>query len=255
MFLAPCIKRIVKKNPDCEICLGEDGLGAYIEKDTFRPNRNNYKARLLLKFTGWEYYLNLIKFHYVLHPELVTYTSNLKLRNILPFSSNDSAFNTIIESVWGTYKISKCSILFLQQPLHGEFDELYKLQTSILNTFANSSLANKVTVKLHPREFNLNLPSQLAIIDQTVLYELSVKNTTDLKFIVSVFSSALFTSFLLWGNTTPIVLLYNIGEKAVVISKNMELFVKRFKRVYEKSGGKMYQPKTKEELLQILRNH
>lgn len=255
MVLAPTIKRIICKNPSCEICLGEDGIGSYINPYIYKPKESNYKAKLLLELTGWNYWLNQIKFQYVLHPGLVAYNSTLNLRRIRPLQLDDEEFYKLTVYIWGDYTISERKILFLQQPLkEAGLNDLEKVQVDFLSLFSDNGISQHISIKLHPRTSERTYAKEFAIIKPEVMYELAVRNMHDTRLVVSVISTALLTPFLLWNKTTPIVFLYKLCNNNKAISGYMERFISLFKQQFVQSGGKIYTPKNESELVNILKN-
>ena len=256
LIIAPIIKKIIEKNPVCEVCLGEDGIGAYITPHLYKPKDANFKANLFLKLTGGEYWLNYFKYHYLLHPELVAYNSSLIIRKILPLKSDDENFNNLITKVWDTKTFEDYKILFLQQPLNESgLNSLEKIQIEFLKLFSHDGATQNLAIKVHPRSCACDYPQNCVIIGPEVMYEFAIKNMKETKLIVSVISSALLTPFLLWNKTIPIAFLYKMCKNSEnELSENMEKFIYLFKQHFVQCGGKIYLPESKRELVSLLKS-
>lgn len=240
------IKKITRKNPCCEICLGEDGLGAYIEPEIYKYGLSRGKTKFWMKVTHRFQYLNAFKYHYLIRPEMISTKDTLIPRKITPLDFSDFEFRNVVENIWGKQNLLKGDILFLQQPFE---EKVNRIENSIIQELYDCCNRKSIlNIKLHPRTQPLGIfKNKQHLIDQNLMYELVSNELSKYKLIIGINSSALFTPFMLWGNVTSIMLLYKIC-KPKMDNENFENFLLKFTKIYTEYGGKITVPNNMDEV-------
>jgi len=243
------IKLIMKKNPSCEFFIGEDGLGSYTKSDMYKPQgRENFWLDLLQR----RKYLSCLKTSYFLNPELLTYVPDGKVLSIQKPNRDEQYFLSILNEIWNSKPIMDYGgILYLTQPFLENKQPILAEEQSYFIGYLQEKLGNrKLGVKLHPTSRNIGIPSGCNVIGSDVLFEAMVGNVRS-KIFIGIYSGALFTPFLLWGDITPIILLCKLCSDQSRFGA-LETFLHRFSEKFEKQGGKIYIPKTINELGQVI---
>lgn len=247
------IETVYKKNPDCEFSRGEEGIGIYYDEEAYLPTP---KIKFWLSIFRRRKYLNMIKALYINEPSLLTYSTNLNIRQINSCADNKK-LHDIIDTLWGHESLPNRSFFLMQQP----FSEDDKSQ-SYIDKKANfvfnkicEKFPNLTALKLHPRTRNYDFPQGAFIVDKNLQFEKCLNKFINHKTIVSINSTASFSPFLLWGYTPNIILLYRLfdwGEKQQARFLNFNKFLKKFCLLYAQRGGKIYIPQNEQELFEDL---
>jgi len=240
------IKLISKNSPRCIFSYGEDGIGTYIYDNIYEPNSRGRWWLNLLKRTK---YLDKIKHIYVKYPELILNHQRYELKQINRTISEK--FKAIILNIWPCNIELEKRIIFLQQPFQEDLNtSMARSQDKILKRLS-TDFSDKFVVKLHPRTRYLPKDLSLEVLDFDGLVESLFLRSESVNGVIGINSSALFTPYLLFGKTIPIILLYKLSDYQE-LSKRMESFIYYFEKQFKADGGKLYIPKDYEELHRIL---
>lgn len=239
------IKLLEKKSPLCKFSFGEDGIGTYLNENIYVPSDRGKKwLRLLNRMK----YLNKIDNIYVKHPKLMFNQSRYSISSIC--SNMTEELKSMILFIWPHNFELDNGILFLQQPFfEDEKWELAKIQEDILGDLA-FRFGKNVNVKLHPRTSHYDSTLPINYLPDRGLVESLFLKSPDIRTIVGINSTALFSSYLLWGTVTPIVSLINLTND-VALTKHMEKFLSAFEKEFKLAGGKIYIPKDYDDLYKI----
>lgn len=244
------IKKILNLNPNCKICLGEDGLGAYITPKIYKYGLSRGKTGFWMQVTRRYQYLEAFKFHYLTRPEMIGTKDTLIPRKITPLDFNDCNFMKIVKKIWGKQTLLKGDILFLQQPFEGDVNNV---ENGIIKNIYDFCGDDKIlNIKLHPRTQPLGIfKDSERLIDRNLMYELVGNELSEYKLIIGINSSALFTPFMLWGTVTPIMLLHKICKPAMDYG-NFKKFLSKFTKSFSDAGGRVIVPGNIEEVKKII---
>lgn len=245
-----------KRNRGCMICLGEDGLGTYLRKDAFQLDPTVWKRKWALKLFGRDRFFKFYKRMYLVNPALLAYRTRLEIVKIHPLDLGNDALRRMLHAIWGEIPQQPYDIVFFQQPFREDkLFQLEEIQKQAIDILCAGSKGKKVSVKLHPRA----AASRLLPADGKILplpeipFEITFSSSMNQKTMVTVFSSAVLTPFLLAGLTPNLVILSELIPQK---DKNPKLdaFYHKFKAMYERKGGRMFFPKSFEEYRALLQS-
>ena len=249
-------KMIFSNSPECEFSFGEDGLASYINHAEYRLQKR--QSKFFLKLFGVKKYLKFYSSLYVIEPDLVINEGMFLLKKIQRKQKNTYEFKELIERVFGHNELPPCDVLFLQQPFMADSAKLKKLdeiQTKALAIVSKLIGSKKGYVKIHPRTISAgNIPKNLNVIAGNGLFEASIVKKINHEIIVTVCSTAAISPFIIWGYTPTIYLLYKI-DKNFSLSRNLKIFLEKFKVKYQESGGKIYEPESLDDFYSALKNN
>ena len=259
MRISLMIKLILRYHPDCECYVAEDGFGTYVTMYNMFPAcqkmfTSGWKGRLLFSFLGRKKYFEKIKGIYCCRPDLLLEEIPIHKRHRIPsMSLKNERLRNVFFKIFGEKEIEYHDMILLHQPYsttkqhraeHYQ-DELFR---GICKRFP-SAIAG---VKLHPRDQIKNLGEGIPIVSADIMFEYAIAKAINTKVLISPYSTAAYTPFLLWGYTAPIIFLYDLFRKQRidigVDYDSIQAFTERFGAVYRKYGGKIYVPETMEDL-------
>lgn len=236
-------KYICKHNHQCEFAFGDDGLASYINHDEYTKLSGKQKRLLIL--LNYQQYLKRYRILYVMEPDLVVTNKHFMLRKITHPDFKNTEFRMLMKKVFVSALIPQCDILYLQQPFiydSNQFACFEKVQSKSIRDICSICRKKKIYIKIHPRTpENYKIPDNIVRVKGKGLFEASLTSDINQSVLVTLFSTAAFTPFMLWGLTPKIILLYKIANESILTS-NLALFLKKFKKVYNQNGGKIYEP-------------
>ena len=245
------IKEVLNKNPKCEVCIAEDGIGSYLSNKLYLPSK---KQLFWLRLLGLKKYYEKISYMYLLHPEFLAYKPAQTVRKISKKGFETPEFQKMTTQMFECKKIPKCDYLLLQQPLSQDGVDLQKISANqeCLFKLIDAKLKNKkVYVKIHPRSKRFVKLDNCIELDQKFPFEVMIDNNINNCTIVTVYSTAAFTPYMLFGYKPRIILLFRLCEK-FVFADNMNKFLSVFSKRYKKEGAELYIPETIEELVRLI---
>lgn len=247
-------KYISKFTPDCEFAFGDDGLASYINHDEYTKlgKRQNTISRLL----NYHKYLQMYKTLYVMEPGLVMNNKKFMLKHINHPDFKNRGFVELIRKIFTAELLPPCDILYLQQPFIYDSKDLAcfeDIQTESIDKVCNICKGKKIYIKIHPRTpRNYSIPQNMPKVKSNNLFEASLSPDINRTVLITLFSTAAFTPFMFWGYTPKIILLHRIANKSIV-SNNLNEFIKQFKVIYTRYGGKIYEPENWNQLVNYLK--
>ncbi|MDD4566018.1 MAG: hypothetical protein PHE79_11165 [Eubacteriales bacterium] len=223
------IKKSIQQGCTCNFAFGDDGVGSYFG-DIYTPPK---KVDLILKIMNRKIYLSIINTLYVFVPELVFSNLHLKPQPIPHFDYNNARFRTIMRSIWPNTldKIEEKKIVYFQEKVDDnvksvieqserlifcKIDELGKLDSTI--------------IKLHPRTDDYDCcPKEYLLKDRTPFEVFLFDHNIEDKILISVFSTTLFTPFLLFGQRPKLILTHKLlGDTITPHVPKLEHFLTEF---------------------------
>lgn len=245
------IKKVFADNSNCELCLADDGLGSYLSYSIYQPKEI---VHFLLNFLGRRKYYDKIAYMYLLHPELLTYRPVQTVRNILKTGFDTPEFKEIIIQMFGSKRIPECDYLLLQQPLAQEKGDLKTISDSqerLFQVLDSKVKGKRAYIKLHPRTKYFIQLENCVKLEQNSPFETMIDENINGSTIVTVFSTAAFTPYMLFGFTPRIILLYRLCDN-FVFADDMNRFLKVFVKKYEEENAEICIPETIEEFEKLL---
>ncbi|WP_432642347.1 hypothetical protein [Acidaminococcus sp.] len=247
-------KYISKYSHDCEFGFGDDGLASYINHDeyTMLSESQNQISNLL----NYNQYLQMYKTLYVMEPDLVVDNKKFILKHINHPDLKNNGFKELIKKIFTKGMIPKCDILYLQQPFIYDSKKLAcfeDTQTKSISKICNICKDKKLYIKIHPRTpKSYSIPSKVLKVNGTDIFEASISSDINDTVLITLFSTAAFTPFMFWGYTPKIILLYQIANQSINSSR-LNKFIKKFKIVYSRYGGRIYEPNNWNQLEKYLK--
>lgn len=243
------IKYVIKKNPQCTISLGDDGLGTYLNSELYKYDLQFWKRKLLLKILHRTHFFDLYRKTYIVNPELLTYKTPMQVVKIKTLDFQSTDLRHIVTFLWKNQDNVDYDIVFLQQPfLEDHLFNLEDVQRNAIKILCSTAHNKKISIKVHPRSDNRYLfqTQNVSVQNVDIPFEATLSFSMNKKTLVTIYSTAVMTPFLLAGLTPNIVVLLNLTDDSQRISKLYKFFQK-FKDKYEKRGGKIYFPKSYQE--------
>lgn len=222
------IKVLSMYNCDIKIHLYEDGSGSYnshiisnsIYKKIFnrlfnhRKNIDHYDSLMLLKPELYEGLINIP----------ITKIPNIDGKNI----KAKSIMNYVFDYKY-TFRINE-EMIFFDQP----WNSRYKLHEKI-NLILEKILIHNYIIKLHPRSQSNLYKEFRTYANNSILWEvLCMNNSIEDKILISYYSTASFTSKLLFDKEPIVILLYDLKElpENDIISEDTKKFIEKFISTY-----------------------
>ena len=218
------------------VILLEDGMATYINDEINLMKKSKIKQLMKLLKLGP---LNLkICLGYSYYPELIQYQTDYRIER-LPLPSDDTIknckniFNYSYNEIYRNYKmIYLTNSDFFTDNYGFEEEEFFK------RIFSN---VNSVLVRLHPKRDSWKCFDSV-IDDKNEMWELQCGSLTTDNVLISVFSTAMITPFLIYGKSCKLVFLYRLlYKKTDLLYQYAESFLCRFKDIYPKE---IYMPET-----------
>ncbi len=245
------IKKVLAKNSGCEMCLAEDGLGSYISHDIYQPKE---KVLFWLRFLGRIQYYEKLSYIFLLHPEFLTNKPNYEVRKISQKGFVVPEFKKIISQLFNCQKMPECDFILLQQPLVQDRNDLKTVSESQDSLFKliDAKMKNKrAYIKIHPRTKSFVQLKNIKELDQISPFETMIDEKINRSTIVTVYSTAAFTPYMLFGFKPRIILLLRLCGN-FVFAADMARFLSVFVKHYKEEGGEIFVPETLGELDRLL---
>lgn len=245
--IAYIIKMYNKRKISCDFCYGEDGIGTYIDKTTYIPQKF---TNFLLCITNRKKYLIQIKSLLLLEPRLLQCNF---LKNIIKIK-NDNIYKELLfcrTCIWPEAEnINLNTVLYLQQPFEGNTkSKIFQVEKNIYQICQNI-FRNQFLIKLHPR--TKDYPSDAGqIINVNIPFECLIPDTENYV-IISFASTAAFTPAMLYKRKPYIIFLYKLISKSNFIQdKVFQDFLNAFKNKLN-YGDRIFIPLNMSEFRDIL---
>lgn len=252
-MVASFSKVLHKYNPNCKVCLGEDGLASYVCQSLYRIFTP--RARRMFALFGLYEYFQSVKIMYVWEPDLVQNERKYHLLRLQKPSLNNRDFVEVVQQVFSIEKLPSADFLILHQPFNTAIQEekgFDTVQQRMLSLLVQLRSHDKLAMKIHPRTRDENeFPKAIHCFKSTTPFEVALDSSIEKTTLMTLFSTAVFTPFLIWGYTPPLILLYKLADKSH-LTDNLERFVQQFRVLYEKAGGRIEVPETWNELRDVL---
>ena len=245
------IKKVLNKNPKCEVCIAEDGIGSYLSNKLYLPSEKQLFWFSLLELKK---YYEKISYLYLLYPEFLAYKPAQTVRKISKKGFETPEFQKFIAQMFECRKIPKCDYLLLQQPLAQEKEDLKTISDSQERLFQilDSKVKGKSSyIKLHPRTKSFIRLDNCIRLEQNSPFETMIDENINSSTIVTVFSTAAFTPYMLFSFTPRIILLYRLCDN-FIFADDMNKFLKVFVKKYKEEHAEIYIPETIEEFEKLL---
>ena len=242
------VKQLRKKNSACQFAFGDDGLGSYME-DIYTPNK---VVMFLLRLTGRKKYLTLINQLFVFMPELVFANKQLQTSKIPKYQYKNERFRSIVNEIWPLDALLEQPLLYFQQPIYGE--QAKRVAAMEKQLFARlSEMSLPFAVKLHPLTYNYDACPAAQLVHSKIPFECFIlQQRSDDKVLISYFSTALFTPFMLFDQTPRLVFLYELTDGSDDILPQYRMFLERFINIYPDQAN-ICVPQSLEELVAFLK--
>lgn len=249
-------KIIRQYNPECKVGLGEDGLGTYVNQAAlYGVDVDTPKARWMFSLCGLYKPFYAVKDMYVWEPDLVQNERGYHLRRLQKPSLENRDFAEAIQQIFSIEKLPVSDFLFLHQhfnPERADQKGFAAVQRKSLTLLAKTHPQSRLSMKIHPGYLgNDEFPKEIRCFKSTTPFEVALDPSIEKTTLVTLFSTAVFTPFLIWGYTPPLILLYKLADKSH-LTDNLEKFVQQFRVLYEKAGGRIEVPQTWDELRDVL---
>lgn len=227
-----------RRNKNINLFLYEEGLLSYLP--------NGLKSSFLKKSFNFLYGYNYLNYKnkqaYFFQPDLI---SSHFFSNIIKIKI-DKIVKKNLASVFysqDNYKI-EYKYIYLEQPIN------YTMN-SIIRKIILEGLANKIAIKLHPKNSKESNQLQRYEISGKISWEIiCLNNDMEEKVFLSFHSTACFIPKLIFNQEPTIVFLYKIKEISGYIGnfKEIDSFIKKFRTLYKKPE-KIFIPNTLNEML------
>lgn len=244
------MRALTKWNPHIKVVIYEDGMGTYVRNG--HALNGSDKFQLLQKIFKFKCIPNGRTVFMPRIPDIAPPLGKIENYDIIPMQPMPyNELRETLKRVFGVKgkfrKIEEKVIVF--DDLRTTSDEktsiLDECYTQIYNMFPNDSIC-----KPHPRS-NYEIKSQIKIYNNTrIPIEILYMEMTDLdkKVVVSVFSTAAFTPFMMFGKSPKLILLYKMLLPENLI-REYDSLVNRIKLVYR---NEIYTPSSVAEFEKCL---
>lgn len=244
-----------KKNPDLHLFYYEDGIGPYIGAEVFEI-RNKVDA-LIKKYNKYAIYRSQFEKSYVYEPSLVQDRVQTGELVRVPKLDKQNPATQLLKDLFASSgdqlkALSQTTYVFFDQPFGmdgtqiGEIDIYHQLRALF------HQQGKKLLIKAHPRESLAKYGGEVEEIKVDVPWEIAMlQGYADQVVSVGINTTALFTSYLLFGEATQALSYVNLldGEKVdsrtQQIIQNSQQMTQDFKQVM---GDHLLAPQTAQEL-------
>ena len=186
-----------KRGIPCEFSFGDDGIGAYLNANCYRPKPLVVK---LLKLSGRLDALRLVRLLYVYKPELMVENTDFALRKI---DQSREVYESVKKAVSQIFLLGpdadvNNAILYFEQPGTSEASsQNIEVQKKVLR-HAVERLNARVVVKMHPRSTSEALFEEFEIMKTKMPFEAMVlQQDCAPVMMLSNCSTAMFSMYLL----------------------------------------------------------
>lgn len=252
--LAYMVKTYERRGIKCEFSFGDDGIGAYLNSNCYRPRKLVVN---LLKLTGRLGSLQSVKKLYVYKPELMVENTQFELVRI---EQSPETFQKLQKAVSRIFvmepdvQVDNRVLYFEQLSGPPETDRNLAVEQEAL-TMAMEILGAEAAVKMHPRSNSEALWSRFPIVRTKIPFEAMVlQNRYAPALMMSNCSTAMFSMYLL--DNLPAASCPSVFLNRLVPTQN-ESFNRSMERYFAllnqgDGGTKLYSPASIEELRELL---
>ena len=250
-FTCLVYSNLKKINKKLELSWFEDGFGTYSFDGQFflKPN---LKTRIINRIKGNYSLYNEVKSLNLFNPKLLVWKINKPLEINTIKSPNDECkkfLNEIFEynNLKDTYKEK---FIFFQDG-YKDFEDTTDIE--MLEIIAKEVGKENIFIKRHPRDTSNKFKNKgfKTNIDTKIPSELIILNNDFSNSIfITFYSQSIITSSQLFGKKIKSIILSNINNK----NNNDEYYKYLYEYIYKKDNKNYILPKTKEELINILRS-
>ena len=244
------IKYLWNRNRKVKIHIYEDGTGGYCSSVL----NNSIKRKLFNRILGQEMVIDRYDSILVFRPELYSSINNIPIVKIPDIDPNNRQLTDVINVVFGykdEYKIDE-DIIFLETPINFL---IYGLEER-LKAIAEEVLIDNYIVKLHPRSTTELYSNFNLYKNSTVPWEvICLNNNVENKILMSFFSTAQFSSKIIFDQEPAIILLFNLKDLIPnnIFGEDEKRFVHKFYETY-RDKSKIFIPESIDELRMYLSN-
>ena len=252
--LAYMADRYQKRGIPCEFAFGDDGMGAYVNPDCYRPNE--FVVRLL-KLTGRLAALQSVKKLIVYKPELMVENREFTLEKI---PQGPEVYEKLQQAVAKIFVMEqdlpvKDAILYFEQPIDTPADKANTAQEQRLLKLAMETQNIKAVVKMHPRSADEEKWREFPIMKTKIPFEaMLLQKAYTPALMMSNCSTAMFSMHLLddqSGGKCPSVFLNRLVPCQ---SQRINEAIDQYFRLVSRGGerAEVYSPTSEEAFLALL---
>ena len=240
---------LVKKG--CEVVFGDDGIGAYINGNCYKPRPRPVKV---LKMKHQLELLEKITKLYVYKPDYVLSNRHLDLVEIQQSPDITTRITELVSKLWPVEDVEiSNSILYFEQPREDNSASLIKELKYVDK--AKEVSGKDIYVKMHPRStYRARYQQKYQVLDTNAPFEAMIlQDKTKFDLMMTFTSTAIFVPFLInnsYSHYTKAILMQTIVDGARGIS--FEQLVDKIKE--NNPECEIYFPKDEEEFNEILKN-
>lgn len=255
-FLAELVCLNLRRiNPEITINLFDEGVSTYsrlYEKILYSKTKISYFRGLMKRLTGRKYIADIAENLYLLDPELICWDFKGKIHKIDKLDFSNPKIIKLINDVFGFREDHQYEVdyIFFEESYFADGKDVGDL--NLIQQIINIIPREKLIVKIHPRNRE-NRFEKMSITTNTItaipweVIALNLKEGGRKKFI-TISSSAVLSSFLLFGSKQRVVMLYRYADSKELNEEYFEYFEK-FKAKYPKVLSIPYNREELEELL------
>lgn len=232
----------------------DDGFCSYTGVAFFNKGKFADKIRSLLRVN---FLRDNITEQFLFHPELKNFKSDFECRKLQTFDVHDEEFKKTINTIFGINELFNISqkYIYIDDPYNECGGKITNKE--VLNLFIPYIQKKDLIIKMHPRCDASQYENEYQILKANgIPWEiifLNMYNTKHLNTLIGVFSYALVTPFLIFGEKSPILVLLNmIDEKKLDDTTLRSLpFIKK---IFNTFPDVFFQPKNAYDLQSIIQN-
>lgn len=246
---APFFVRMVNINPNARVILFEDGTSHYINAEIGMYQKSKMQRFLKKVFKKGILTVNPEKI-YVYRPDMVINNAGSTFCRLPDLSNAGEALAKVFNHVDEIIPANK-KFLYL-------YDDYFFKPVPGLKMHLDETKLNEILLKysegmltrIHP-DMETG-PAGFEVDTRRYMWEVSANNLTSADTLISVFSTACFTPFMLYGCTPRIVLLHKLNDNPrSYIADGPQKLVER---LIEHYPGEVYIPDSFEELDNVLKD-
>lgn len=248
------------KNKDIKLCWYEDGMGTYAYEDSYFKTdlpiqKKTFSIKGIIKKIFFPYLpiQDQVSELFVFNPGFMLWTPPFRVNTIPVIDKNDKQFISVLNKIFSYDDLIddySRKVIFFEDG-YGEWNSNSE-DLKLLQIIAASVGKENIIVKIHPRN-RINRFAEIGYMtnsNTSIPWEVIALNS-DLQncYLVTVFSQSVVLPFILFGNKTKSVLLYNLCSSFSETDVKYKNFFSSL--CEEKYTGVFNAPKTIKELKQI----
>lgn len=242
------VAAILKLNPKARFIMYEDGLGSYSGDYIVISSGGKFNKIFCDLFHVGSYVCKPIKL--LVNNVEICHCTSVKKEDIQPLPHFDKEFVEYCNDIFDCNASEGNNIIWLSQPLDchaGAMETRDLIKDSLL------AYKDHITVRMHPRDLEINYYEDFNIDKGNDLWELSILNKDlDKLALVGAYSSAQITPKILFDMEPSLVFTYAMNSMTdEVVKESIGRKIDEIREIY-KAPEKIYTPQNKEELMSII---